>query len=377
MKSLALAFALACCFSIACGGSSGRDIKSSGPRAAPKLSKVKPAAMTQFEAGMRAIRLGGPDAYDTARPRLEKAIEIDGSIWEAHHNLGIIHGGSGDDDKAIESFSKALQINPSHTPTRLARAEAYRRSGRAKEARADYEATMRELAEDDPLRRDAAARLASQLRDAGAFDDAIAVLRDTLRVSGASSRVYTELALIYIAQKRLDMAALMLVKAKDEDQKDPAVYNAMAILALRQGKAQEAFQRFDYATDLDPTYLDARFNKASVLLDAGDHARAKTELQTIVERKPDDLAAQVALGVAHRGTKDYKQAQAIWEKVIKRGARRDPARADALFNMAILKADFLEDVPGAKKELERYLQDAPGNHPKRPDADAKRKELGL
>ncbi len=31
------------------------------------------------------------------------------------------------------------------------------------------------------------------LRDAANYDDAVAVLRDTLRTSGASSRIYTEL----------------------------------------------------------------------------------------------------------------------------------------------------------------------------------------
>jgi tetratricopeptide (TPR) repeat protein len=173
------------------------------------------------------------------------------------------------------------------------------------------------------------------------------------------------------------MVQLVLAKAKELDEKDPAVYNALALLALKQGKAQEAFVRFDFATNLDPNYIDARFNKASVLLDAGDYSRAKSELEIIVDNKPDDYAAQVSLGVAHRGMKDYKTAQRIWEKVVDRASRRDPARADAIFNLAILKSDFLEDVPGAKKMLEQYLQDAPGNHPKRQAADEKRKELGL
>jgi tetratricopeptide (TPR) repeat protein len=173
------------------------------------------------------------------------------------------------------------------------------------------------------------------------------------------------------------MVTLVLAKAKELDEKDPAVYNALALLALKQGKAQEAFGRFDYATDLDPAYIDARFNKASVLLDAGDYKRAKDELEIIADKRPDDLAAQVALGVAYRGMKDYKTAAKVWEKVVDRGSRRDPARADAIFNLAILKSDFQEDVPGAKRMLEQYLQDAPGNHPKRQAAEEKRKELGL
>jgi tetratricopeptide (TPR) repeat protein len=379
IRRLAVVAALAVAVPLAaCGGGGGsRTVKSTGPRPTPKLAKVDAKALRQFDSAMRALRLGGPEAEETAKARLEDAIKLDGSLWEAFHNLGVIASNQGDDDKAVELFTKALAINPSHTPTRLARAEAHRRAGHNGPARADYEATIKELAEDDPLRRDASARLAALLRDSGSYDDAVAVLRDTLRVSGPSARVYTELGLIYLAQKRLDMVQLVLAKAKELDEKDPAVYNALALMALRMGKAQEAFVRFDYATELDPTYLDARFNKASVLLDAGDYDRAKAELQIIVDKRPDDYAAQVALGVAHRGLKDFKTAQKTWQRVVDRGPRRDPSRADAIFNLAILKSDFLEDVPGAKVMLEQYLQEAPGNHPKRQAADEKRKELGL
>ena len=205
------------------------------------------------------------------------------------------------------------------------------------------------------------------------------MLRDTVRLNGASSKIYTELGLIYIQQKRYDLAQLVLAKAVEFDtaeKKDPAIYNALAILALRQGKAQEAFERFDHAASLDATYIDARFNKAAVLLDAGDYARAKVELTAIVERRADDFAAWVALGVAHRGMKDHKEAAKVWDRVIKDAPRRSTPRADAMFNLGMLKADFLQDNAGAKSDLDQYLQEAPTGHAKRQAAEEKRKELG-
>ena len=69
--------------------------------------------------------------------------------------------------------------------------------------------------------------------------------------SGTSARIYTELGQIYIAQKRLELAQLVLAKALELDAKDPSVYNALALLAHRQGKAQEAFERYDQAASLD------------------------------------------------------------------------------------------------------------------------------
>ena len=371
-----LGFALALGLGLGgCGGSKG--VRAGARPEAPKLAPVKPAALREFESALRVLRLGGPEADATARARLEHAVQLDPSLWEAWHDLGVIAYRAGDDDAAVRAFSKALDINRAHVPSRLARAEAHRRAGHGKDARADYEATLRETAEDDPLRRDAAARLASLLRDGKDYDAAVNVLRDVLRVSGATSRIYTELGLVYLAQGRLDLSALVLAKAAEIDAKDPGVYNALALLALRQGKAQLAFDHFDQATKLDPKYIDARFNKAAVLLDAGDYVRAKQELTAVVEARPDDLAARVALGVALRGVRDLQGAKSTWERVVQNAPAKNPARVDALFDLAMLKADFLEDATGAKQELERYMQEAPTNHPKRQTAEEKRKELGL
>ena len=362
----------------ACGGGSAHPVAHAtaggGPRAARE--PINPRAAKEFEGAMRALRVGGPEAQDTARTRLRAAIEADPSLWEAWYDLGAIAYKEGDDDTAVDAYARALRLKPNHTPTLLARAEAYRRSGRRKEARGDYEAALKSTEEDDPNRKDAAARLASLLRDAGEFDDAVDVLRDTVRVSGANAKIYTELGLIYVAQKRLDLAQLVLTKAAEIDAKDPAIYNAFAVLALRLGKAQEAFERFDQAVSLDPSYIDARFNKAAVLLDAGDYARAKAELTTIVEKRPDDHAAFVALGVAQRGLKDFAAAKASWDRVIKEAPRRSATRADAMFDVAILQLDYMNDAAGGRTALERYLQEAPASHAKRQAAEEKRKELG-
>ena len=372
-RKLLLLVALA---AAACGHSKGRTVGGGGRTAEHKRDPINAKAQKEFDAAMRAIRLGGPEAAETARARLKAAVEADGSLWEAWHDLGVIAYKDGDDDEAINAFTKALALNKTHTPTLLARAEANRRAGHKKDARADYEAALKTTEEDDPNRRDAAARLSSLLRDTGDYDDAVDVLRETVRVAGVSAKIYTELGLIYIAQKRLELAQLVLAKALELDAKDPAIYNALATLALRQGKAQEAFERFDAAASLDASYLDARFNKASVLLDAGDYARAKAELVAVVDKRPDDFQAQVSLGVAHRGLKEFTDAKKVWQRVVKEAPKRSTSRADAMFDLAILELDFMEDPAGGKSDLERYLQEAPSSHAKRQAAEEKRKELG-
>jgi tetratricopeptide (TPR) repeat protein len=364
----------------ACGGASGkRNVAGTGPSAKHQRDPIKPEARRDFEAAMRAIRLGGPEADETARARLREALKVDGSIWEAWYDLGAIAWREGDDDEAIDDYTKALAIDRNHTTILLARAEANRRAGKKKDARGDYEAALKMMDDDDPGRRDAAARLASLLRDNGDFDDAVEVLRDVVRTSGTNAKIYTELGEIYMAQKRLDLAQLVLAKAVELDPKDPAIYNALAQLAQKQGKAQDAFNLFDQAVALDATYIDARFNKASVLLDAGDYARAKVELAAIVEKRPDDYQALVALGVAHRGLKENPEAKKVWTRVIKEAPKHSTVRADAMWNLAELGLDYSGEDAAAqaegKTDLERYLQEAPAGHAKRQDAENKCKEV--
>lgn len=375
MIRLALALALVGCALAACGGANTHADTRVATKQKQKREPIKPAAAKEFEAAMRAVRLGGPEASETARARLRAALKIDPAIWEAWFDLGTIAWKEGDDDEAIEDFSKALALDNGHTAALMARAEAHRRAGQKKEARADYEAATKRMDEDDPNKRDVAARLASLLRDAGDYDDAVEVLRDTVRTSGINARIYTELGQIYLAQKRFELAQLVLSKAVQMDAKDPSVYNAMALLAARQGKPQESFQLFDQAAALDASFIDARFNKAAVLLDAGDYARAKSELAAIVEKRPDDYAAAVALGVAQRGLKAYEEAKKTWERVVKDAPKRSTPRADAMWNLVVLELDFTEDNAGGKAELERYLQEAPSSHAKRQDAETRCKDV--
>jgi tetratricopeptide (TPR) repeat protein len=357
----------------ACGGTPKRTEK---PPEKVALPPANPEALREFDAALRALALGDAEIA-RAKESLRAAVELDERLWEAWHNLGVIEFAEGDDDAATSAFGRALAINPSHRPSLLARAESHRRAGRIGKARRDYERALRLLPED----RDTGARLASLLREAREYEDALDVIRETLRNAGANAKVYVALGHIYMAQGRSELAELVFNKAADLDPKEPSVYNGIALLALEAGDAQRAFERFDHATSLDPDYLAARFNKASVLLDAGDYARAKTELLAVVESSHAEPKALynglIALGVAHRGLKEYDLAGAAWERVVKAAPRTSRVRGDALFNLAILKLRFLEDEKAAAAAVDRYLEEAPGSHPKRKAAEQLRKELQL
>ncbi len=358
-----------CVLSFGCGGSK-RNVKG-GDRANPVIPKADPKALRQFDRGLRALKLGGPERFEKARPRFEKAVAADDKLWEAWHNLGAVHFGEGEDESAVRAFSKALDVNPNHIPTLLGRAEAHRRSGKKNGARKDYERAIKE----DPSAASAYARLASLHRANEDYEDGLDVIRRALVEVGGVSEIYVEQGLLYLAQDRDGLAELVLFKAAEITDKEPAIFNALALVSLSRGRDQEAFERFARASELDPSYLDARFNRASVLLDAGDYGGAKAELSDIVKRSPDDFEARIALGVAHRGLGEYDRARRVWTKVAKSAAKRSPAAGDALWNLAVLTMDFDKNEKKARGALTRFKAGSSKKHPKRKAAEERLSEL--
>lgn len=352
-----------------CGGSQSGSRRADRAQA-PKLPPVNPMALRDFDAGLRALKLGGPDANQKAMRRFRSAIELDTTLWEAWHNLGAVLLQEGDLPGALEAFDEAIKINPAHLPAIAGRAETHRLAGRSSQAAKDY----RRLLEAEPNSVSGYARAASLLRQGGEFEDGLDVLREGLRIAGPSSTIYVELGLIYLAQGRDELAKLVLSKAIELNAKDPAIFNALALVAMGEGDDQLAFSYFDRAAELDPNYVDTRFNKANVLLDAGDYQRARAELQAILAIDPEDMAARVALGIAHRGVGDHAKARQTWEDVVKTAS--GGVQSDALFNLAILELDFIMDEKKAMAALDRYLQSSTEKHSKHKEAVELQKDLG-
>jgi tetratricopeptide (TPR) repeat protein len=354
---------------LGCGG--GATATKETAKAKPTARGPSPQAVRELDAGLRALRLGGPEASQRAAEAFERAVAADPTLWEAWHDLGVARARSGDDRRAVDAFGRALALQPQHAPSLIARAESLRRLGRRADARADYDAAIK-LDEDDVATR---LRLASLLRESGDTDGGLRAVRDVLRrqVEGQQlADANVELGLIYLAAGREELAELVLSKAASADAKNPKVWNALALLALQRGKDQEAFQRLDHATELDPSFRDARFNKATVLLDAGDYAAARSELQAALKGRDDDLDALVALGVAERGLGEHAAARRTWERVLAAA----PMHADALFNLGVLHMDFLGQEDRARELLARYRTAAPDDHPRRKDAESRLGQLG-
>jgi len=345
----------------------------SAPIAVVALPKVGVEAQTEFNEGLRTMKMGRKH-YKDARQHLLKATQLDSNLFEAWHNLGVLEAALGNYDKSIESFRRALDIQPGSRKTVLAFGEAMRRAHQAKGAAKLYAKWL----ESDPNDGDMRARYSQMLREAGELEESLEQVRVLLGQGaqgdgsvGKTVIAYNALGLTYYKMGKLDLAETALRKAAELDAKSAFVWNNLGLVAFERGHDQEAFLHFQKASELDPKYVQARLNKAVVFLDCGDYKRARAELERAVEIDPNDADAQVALGVAARGEGKLDLARRAYERALD----IEPEYAPALWNLAILYMDYDKDKVKAKDYLAQYKAAADSADPKRPEAEARLKEL--
>jgi tetratricopeptide (TPR) repeat protein len=345
----------------------------SAPIAAVALPKVGVEAQTEFNEGLRIMKMGRKH-YKEARQHLARAAQIDDKLFEAWHDLGVLEAALGNYDRSIDAFRKALDVQPGSRKTVLAFGEALRRAHQPKNAAKLYAKWLDSSPGDADLR----ARYGQVLREAGDLEESLEQARVLLGQGGQGPDsvgktviAYNALGLTYYKMGKLDLAETALRKAAELDSKSAFVWNNLGLVAFDRGHDQEAFLHFQKASELDPKYVQARLNKAVVYLDCGDYKRARTELERAVEIDPNDAEAQVALGVAARGDGKLDLARRAYERALD----VEPDYPPALWNLGILYMDYDKDKVKAKDFLTQFTQAADAADPKRADAQGRLKEL--
>jgi hypothetical protein len=84
----------------------------------------------------------------------------------------------------------------------------------------------------------------------------------------------------------------------------------------------------------------------------------------------------LAAALRGEGDKDHPGKFTEAQKVLEGVLSRDPHNVEAEFNLAVLFADFLKKPAEAKPLFQRFLADAPSDHPSRAEADRQVKALG-
>lgn len=338
----------------ACGGAAATEV-------APVVATEQPldeAAVRTFQRGVTA--LGNPRGRDEARAAFEAALAREPRLWEARFNLAILARRAGELEQAERELTTVYEAERDQREVVLALAEVRHARGRSDESLSVLETFVRAHPDDVPVR----VALAEVLRGRGRFDDALTAARDALVRNPREVGALMEVGRIYRARGDHEVAELVFRKALELGD-SAAVHNDLGLLEAERGDTQAAFGEFERAIALDASFVAAHRNQGSLFLHAGDYESAARSYRAVLEREEGDLDARVALGVALRGQGQHREAARELESVLERA----PSYGPALYDLGILRAEFLDDRANARPLFERFLTVWSTNGPERTEAE--------
>jgi tetratricopeptide (TPR) repeat protein len=338
----------------------------------PALPPANPQALTKLVEGAQAAK--DESGKERAIGLLQQAVQADARLWEAHYNLGVLLADKGDLIAAERHLTTAQQLAPNAEDVALALFEVRRRRGDA----AGAVAALRPFVAANPGAAVAPVAMIAALREASKVREAITQAQQVLVGRAGNPRALSELALSYLELGELDTAELLSREALKSDAKSAIAERTLGLVKLKQGDDAVAFRHFARASELDPRDTTARLNVATVLLQAGVYDRAAEQFAQVLEAEPDNSLAALGLAAARRaqGKRDQTAPYLEAEKLIKSVLEREPKHLSATFNLAVLYADHLKRPAEAAPLFQRFLADAPKNHPARAEAERALAALG-
>lgn len=226
---------------------------------------------------------------------------------------------------ALAAYEKALSINPKLVDARVARAALLIDLKREAEAEKDLE-LLRDSAPHEPRAAYLRAVIASHRGDESAVR---AALNDVTKVIDA------------------------LPPAWLSNHEQLLMTGALSHHGL--GNRQKARDYLDIIVSRNLHNQSARKLLASIYIETGDHARARTLLESLLKAAPDDPQALYLLGSIHMTQRRYQQASELLEKAAQRTGSTEMNRALAFSQLGLGRSEL------GLASLEKAFAGSPGD----------------
>jgi len=231
----------------------------------------------------------------------------------SYNNLGVIYWNRKQESTALDHFQRAVAANPRTTAPRNNLAAALRNEYSSSPEQNDFEKAEREL-------------------------------QTVLAVDSSNRLAYENLARLYYDRGRLKdksyllLAGLVVDQAmrvlKEEQVESSDLFNIQGLLFMERDNQVDALKAFKKAAELEPNHADANMNIAMISIRFRDYAQAEASLKIALKdgRQKKNIETYLGLGVAQRGLRKYKDAEASFKQAIE-VAGGDPR---PLYNLGIL-----------------------------------------
>jgi arylsulfatase A-like enzyme/Tfp pilus assembly protein PilF len=288
-----------------------------------RSASAAPAVSAEAQQRLRAlgyVASSSPVAAAGNAPNPSRSIDAWNAFEEALSTLNV------DANKALPALERLAAAHPDAPVFQTTRARALRDAGRTMAALAAYRAAARRWPSDAMVLHDLA-----------------------VAAKAAADESRGNRALIEEAEKA-ERAAVAL------DPANAVARNGLGLLAIDQGRAQDAIREFAGAVERDPNNASYRANLGNARRAAGDAAGAEQAYRAALEVDPQSVDAANGLGVLL--VEQRRAADAVpW---LERAVAAAPGFVEARLNLAIARQQSGDMKRAA--EAYRAVLASPGEH---------------
>ena len=234
-----------------------------------KFQKIHHLSHSEYFSGLVCQK---KEAYPKAVEHYTKAINLNPRLVDAYSNRGTAYSNEGVYDLAIKDYNKAIELDPNDP-------EIYLNRGLAQAGK-------------------------------GAYNLAIEDYNKAVELDPGYVEVYISRGLAQIGKDAYALAIKDYNKGIELKPDHPVIYFNRGVAHLRQGEYELAIQDFDKAIELSPDFSAAYFNRGGVLVHKGEYDLAIEDYNKAIELNPHYREAYFCRGIIRLSLKNWQQAYA-------------------------------------------------------------------
>ena len=229
---------------------------------------------------------------DRALEEYRRALSISPGHEKAHIGIAAILLGRNDLDKALEQLKAAGAANPANREIHLMMAELYEKKGDIKQAEYEYLLGGRPKPQPPPKKPDPPPLPAPPASD---LDLNIENLKAALKEQPESVATYEKLGNLYRSAGRDEEALAAYREAAHRNSQSSELYYNLGLLHEKKDQLDEAVVAYKQAIKLKPDYADARLKLADIRNARGFYQEAVEQYGEFLKLKPVSPDIQLKL----------------------------------------------------------------------------------